>query len=602
MTFSLSNPIVIALLSAAVSAVFTLVTRVGARRFGFVATPKADRWHKKPTAMLGGIPIFLTTAAAYFLLVPINQDSLAILGGATIVFAVGLVDDIFNIKPYQKLIGQLIASAAVIAVGLRLNWTGFEVVDLWLTVFWIVGITNAINLLDNMDGLAAGIASIAAASLAVSFGIGGQWPELLFISALIGALVGFLIFNFNPASIFMGDCGSMFIGFLLASSVLLHQAAGRSRGIISILAVPALILFVPIFDTTFVTIMRKMSGRKASQGGRDHTSHRLVALGLSERKAVLMLYAFAFAAGAIALFLNELETAQSLALIAAFSIALIIAGVYLAGVKVYEDPGSGSVKDTAVFGFILNVSYKRRIFEVLLDGILISLAYYLSYLFLFGPFEENGNWSLFLKSLPLLIVVKLLAFLWVGVYRGMWRYTGVRDLFTFAKGSVFGSAISVLAILLLYRFNEFSRAVFTADAVIMFLFLALSRFAFRFFRYLLPIQNAEGGVRVILYGAGDGGELALRELANNSNWNAIPIGFIDDDPHKAGKMIHGLPVLGVLEDVERVCREQNVSEILISFRDSSPERFLELKKKCRDANIALKRAMFVIESVELSGS
>ena len=133
--------------------------------------------------------------------------------------------------------------------------TGFEIVDIWLTVFWVIGITNAINLLDNMDGLAAGISAIAAFSLALNFATNGLTNELLLTSAFIGALVGFLIFNFNPASIFMGDCGSMFIGFLLSGSVLLNQVGGRSRGIFAILAVPVLILFVPIFDTTFVTVI-----------------------------------------------------------------------------------------------------------------------------------------------------------------------------------------------------------------------------------------------------------------------------------------------------------------------------------------------------------
>ena len=180
--------------------------------------------------------------------------------------------------------------------------------DIWLTVFWLVGITNAINLLDNMDGLAAGISAIAAISLAIGFGTNGQIDELLLTIAFIGALLGFLVYNFNPASIFMGDCGSMFVGFLLSSSVLLNQTGGRSRGIFSILAVPVLILFVPIFDTTFVTILRKLWGRKASQGGRDHTSHRLVALGLSERAAVLMLYVFAIVAGALSLLVSQIGT------------------------------------------------------------------------------------------------------------------------------------------------------------------------------------------------------------------------------------------------------------------------------------------------------
>jgi UDP-GlcNAc:undecaprenyl-phosphate GlcNAc-1-phosphate transferase len=270
----------------------------------------------------------------YLLFVPFTRESTVIVAGSSLLFFVGLIDDILHIKPYQKLIGQFIGVAVIIGFGLVLPWTNSEIFNIAITAFWLIGITNAINLLDNMDGLAAGISAVAAFSLALGFSASGQPVELLLISIFIGALIGFLVYNFNPASIFMGDCGSMFVGFFLASSVLLNQVGGRSRGVVSILAVPALILFVPIFDTTFVTVLRKLWGRKASQGGRDHTSHRLVALGLSERAAVLMLYGFALLAGFISLLVRELQPTQSIALIAFFVLVLTIIGVYLSKVKV----------------------------------------------------------------------------------------------------------------------------------------------------------------------------------------------------------------------------------------------------------------------------
>ena len=595
----LSQPLFVGAVAFAASLALTWGVRATAQKTGFVATPKADRWHKKPTAMYGGVGIFLATVCGYFALVPFSMDSAVVMAGASFLFLVGLVDDALNIKPYQKLIGQLIGTASVIAYGLRLPWTGYEILDITITALWIVGITNAINLLDNMDGLAAGISAIAASWLAITFAASGQTAELLFVSVFIGALIGFLVYNFNPASIFMGDCGSMFIGFLLSASVLLNQVGGRSRGVVTILAVPALILFVPIFDTTFVTILRKFSGRKASQGGRDHTSHRLVALGLSERSAVLMLYAFAILAGAISVVLRELETTQSLALVAGFSVVLVILGVYLAKVKVYdEDEVDVAVGNNAVFGFLLNISHKRRVFEVFMDAVLITLAYYASYVLLFGPFESSGNWDLFVESLPLLVVIKLFAFLAAGFYRGLWRYTGVRDLVTFAKGVTVGGMLSVVAVLLLYRFQNYSRQVFVLDAILCFLFIASSRFAFRLIRQVLPGGAAGSGRRVIIYGAGDGGEMVLRELRNNEGWHFTAVGFLDDDPLKADKMIHGLPVLGRGGDVVELCRRHDVQEVLVSFRGISPDRLRELRIVCQDANIALGRAMFVIEPVE----
>lgn len=591
-----SNPFVIAFVSLILSIILTYLVREYARKYGYVAKPKSDRWHKKPTAMMGGIAIFLTTIIVFLLFAEQTTRSWIILGGSSFLFLVGLVDDLLNIKPYQKLIGQFIGTALVIGSGLVLPWTDSQILNYAITAFWIIGITNAINLLDNMDGLAAGIAAIAAFSLAVGMSGGGS-AELLLVSAFIGALVGFLVFNFNPASIFMGDSGSMFVGFLLASSVLLTEIGGRSRSVFSVLAVPVLILFVPIFDTTFVTILRKIWGRKASQGGRDHTSHRLVALGLSERSAVLMLYGLALLAGALSLFVRELQITQSLALVGIFILALTLIGVYLAKVKVYEEEET-ALENHAVFGFLFNLSHKRRVFEVILDAFLISLAYYASYFLLFGTFENTRNWDLFIKTLPLLVVLKLGAFLVAGVYRGIWRYTSIGDFLTFFKGNLLGSVLSVLAILLLYRFQDFSRTLFVVDGILLFTALAGSRMAFRLFRQMLPHRVRKTGRRVLIYGAGDGGELVLRELKNNPDLSYHPIGFIDDDPLKTGKVIHGLKVYEGNGSLAKICLQNQIEEILISSRKMSPERLRQIRETCRQADISLMSAQLKIEPVD----
>lgn len=594
-----SNPILLAIGSFLVSVLLTFAVRAFARKQNFVAAPKSDRWHKKPTAMLGGTAIFLTTVLMYLLFVPYTVESTVILAGSSFLFIVGLVDDILQIKPYQKLIGQFIGVAIIVGFGLVLPWTNSEILNIAITAFWLIGITNAINLLDNMDGLAAGISAVAAFSLALGFSASGQSAELVLISTFIGALIGFLVYNFNPASIFMGDCGSMFVGFFLASSVLLNQVGGRSRSVVSILAVPALILFVPIFDTTFVTVLRKIWGRKASQGGRDHTSHRLVALGLSERAAVLMLYGFALLAGILSLFVRELEPTQSLALIAFFILVLTIVGVYLSKVKVYEEQQEAlALQNKAAFGFLLNLSHKRRIFEVILDAVLITLAYYGAYVLIFGSIEDTENWSLFIKSLPILIVFKLFSFLLVGVYRGIWRYTSIEDFVTFAKGVVIGSALSILALLLVYRFYHFSRTVFIVDAILLLTALSASRMAFRLFRQILPTQISREGRKVLIYGAGDGGEMILRELKNNPEWNYSPIGFVDDDPLKKDKLILGLKVYGGNGSLEAICRKNNVEEILLSSTRISAARLKEIRQICDDAEVSLKRALLKIEPVD----
>jgi len=397
----------------------------------------------------------------------------------------------------------------------------------------------------------------------------------------------------------MGDCGSMFVGFLLSTLVLLNQTGGRSRGIVPILAVPVLILFVPIFDTTFVTVLRKLWGRKASQGGRDHTSHRLVALGLSERNAVLMLYGFAAVAGALSLLVSQLALTQSIALVAFFTAILVIVGVYLSQVKVYEHTGEEQAfQNNAVFAFLVDVSYKRRIFEVFLDAILITLSYYTAYTLLYGPIETTVNWSLFISTAPLLVILKLGAFLVVGVYRGLWRYTSIDDLITYLKAVVLGSVLSVLSILLLFRFQNFSRKVFVLDAVILLFAIVGSRMTFRLIRQVLPGRPMTDGRRVLIYGAGDGGEMILRELRNNSQLQYIPVGFLDDDPIKTNKVIHGLRVYNSNGSLAEIARAEDVEEILISIRDMPSETLNHLRQVCRESNLSLKRAEIRIEPVD----
>ncbi len=594
-----TNPFIIGGIALLLGVIMTIAVRRFATDRGFVAKPKADRWHARPTAMLGGVAIFVATVSAAFLFVPMSKSALVLLAGSSVLFLVGLVDDILNIRPYQKLIGQLIGAVILVSFGLKMPITGNELIDIWVTIFWIIGITNAINLLDNMDGLAVGISAIAAIALAISFAVNGQVNELIFISVFIGALLGFLVFNFNPASIFMGDCGSMFVGFLLSGSVLLTETGGRSRGVFAILAVPALILFVPIFDTTFVTILRKLWGRKASQGGRDHTSHRLVALGLSERNAVLMLYGFAIVAGALSIAISRLAVTQSLALIAVFTIVLTIIGVYLSKVKVYDAADAPALADqNTTVGFLINFSYKRRIFEVLLDTILVSLAYYFAFVLVLGQFENSENWDLFIKSLPILIVLKIGAFLVAGVYRGLWRYTSVSDFIAFTKGVGLGSVLSVLALLLLYRFESFSRTVFVVDALLLLFALIGSRMAFRLIRQAIPIPMHGEGRRALIYGAGDAGEMVLRELRNNPSWNYLAVGFIDDDPLKIDKIIHGLQVYDGNGSLPRICDEKNIDEVLIAIRDLAPDKLRRLRELSYEHEFDLKRALIKIEPVE----
>lgn len=594
---SQSVSLIPAAVSLALSLVLTPLVRALARRSGAVARPKKDRWHKKPTAMLGGLPIAVSVLTATLAMVPCTPQMLVVLGTSAFLFFVGLVDDFWHLKPYQKLIGQVIGAAVVVYFGLTLPWTASVPLNAAITIFWLVGITNAINLLDNMDGLAAGVAAVAASFLAWNAFDAGQATNALALVIFAGALIGFLVYNANPASIFMGDCGSMFIGFFLASAALLTSTAGRSRSILPVLAVPVLTLFIPIFDTTLVMVVRTLAGRSASVGGRDHTSHRLVALGMSERRAVWMLYLFATVSGLLSLLVRNLTLDMSVAAIFVFTIALTMLGVHLAGVKVYEEREIKSARDKPLVSFLVDLSYKRRVFEVLLDLILIVLSYYVANLLYYGPITLSVHQATFLKAIPILVIAKMATFLATGVYRGLWRYLSVDSLLVFARAILLGSVASVLALVVVFRFQGFSRVIFVMDGLILFVLLTATRLAFRLLQLLLPTPKSSSDRRVLIYGAGDAGELLLRELRNNRSLNSLPVGFIDDDPLKKGRVIHGLRVLGDHNKLRAISDEHNIQEILISTARIPAQRVNEILRECAEANVAVKRLRIEIEEL-----
>ena len=556
--------IVVASLSTLVLAIaFTALARVVSHRVGLVAAPRRDRWHSTPTPLLGGLAIYAAFLAGFWFFGPRTTGAYAILGGGTLLAITGLVDDILHIKPYTKLVFQLIAASILVYFGLRLPFVEYQILNNVLTIFWLVGITNALNLLDNMDGLAGGVSVIACAFLAMTFLLNGQTAEAVLPAVLGAAALGFLVFNFNPASIFMGDSGSMFLGFLLSGTALLSDS-GRFRHLTSVLLTPVLILMIPIFDTCIVTITRKLSGRPISQGGRDHTSHRLVALGVSERRAVLLLYLFAAVSGALALMVRLMSVTVMMGLVPAFALLVVFLGLYLGKVRVYEE-GEEPPQGMRIINAIADFSYKRRIFEVLLDVVLMTLAYYAAFLLRWDGNLPEEQSAIFLKTLPLVIIIQISFFLFGGVYRGLWRYVGITDFLTISRAVTAGGAVSMLVVFIEYWFRGPSRAVALLNVLLLLVFVSASRLSFRLFRALIvgrPKLDPHA-TPVLIYGAGDGGELLIREILSNPDHRYAPVGFIDDDDRKAGKLIHGYRIFGS-QHLPHLVRTYGVSEVLIS--------------------------------------
>lgn len=582
--------IILASLSALLlGVVLTLIARAVSPRVGMVAGPRRDRWHQEPTPLLGGVAIYAAFVIGFFVFAPKLPGIYAILGAATLLFVTGLVDDAVHIKPYAKLVLQMIAAATLVSFGLHLPWGNYAWINDVLTIFWLVGITNAINLLDNMDGLAGGVSLIASVFLTITFLINGQTSLAVLPAILGGAVLGFLVFNFNPASIFMGDSGSMFVGFVLAGTALLADT-GRFRSLTSVLLTPVLILMIPIFDTCFVTVSRKLSGRPISRGGRDHTSHRLVALGVSERRAVLMLYLFAAVCGVLALAVRWLETTVVLVLVPLFALLVLFLGLYLGKVRVYEE--GEQPEGLRIINAIANFSYKRRIFEVLLDTALIALAYYGAFVLRWDGRLPDEQLQIFLKTLPLVIIIQMAFFLFGGVYRGLWRYVGITDFVMIAKAVLSGATATTVIVFVMYWSRGPSRAVALLDLLLLLVFVTLSRVSFRMLKAMIVGRGSKvsNGKPILIYGAGDGGELLIREILNNPDHQYSPVGFIDDDARKAGKVIHGYRIFEIGE-LPNLINAYGIREVLISsFK--VPEARLD---RLRRMGVGLKKLSIRIE-------
>lgn len=273
-----------------------------AHKVNAIDVPKdARRVHKKPTPLMGGLAIFYGFVVSVVCFATIDKEVLGILIGCVIIVTTGAVDDITDMKPIIKLLCQVLAASVVVCCGVRIehfanpfaSWFGdhYIVLDYWvscaITIIWIVGICNAVNLLDGLDGLAVGVSSIASIALLTLTLISENLNVAIITAAVAGAGFGFLPYNFNPAKIFMGDTGALFLGFILACISV--QGMLKISAVISF-AAPVLILGLPIFDTVFAILRRVLTGHSPMQADRGHLHHRLLDMGFSQRRVVAILY------------------------------------------------------------------------------------------------------------------------------------------------------------------------------------------------------------------------------------------------------------------------------------------------------------------------
>ena len=287
-------------------------------------------------------------------------------------------------------------------------------------------------------------------------------------------------------------------------------------------------------------------------------------------------------------------------MIVGFTTALALLGVHLGGVKVYEED-EAPARERPVVAFLVDVSYKRRVFEVLLDVVLIGLSYYSALALVIGPIGGRGALPKYLGVLPVLVAVKVASLLAAGVYRGLWKYVSFESLILVAKAVTLGSVGGSAVLLFAFRAESFPPAVYVLDWLLCLVLIAGSRVSFRLLQRLHPTLKAAHGRRVLIYGAGDAGDLLAREILNNPALPYTPVGFADDDPRKKGKVIQGLRVLGGNGSLVAICKGRGVEEVLISSSKFPGCRVEEIALACQEAGVTLKRMRIQIEDLDVAG-
>jgi UDP-GlcNAc:undecaprenyl-phosphate/decaprenyl-phosphate GlcNAc-1-phosphate transferase len=565
------------------AAVWSLLRSPLARRLGHA--PAAGRWRVAPTPLVGGVGIYVGLAAGTWLAVAVgsvNADEklVGIFAGASLLFVAGLVDDLRSLPPLAKVAAQGGAAAIVIATGTRVELFHTDWIAIPLAVTWLIGLTNAFNLLDNMDGLAGSLAVIAATFFAADAWLQHEPRMILVIAVALGAAVlGFLPFNLRPgrrAMAWMGDSGSQVIGFTLAALGLASSYTVASSTVAT-LVLPVLVLAVPILDTTLVTIVRVLEGRPVSQGGRDHSSHRLVSLGISETGAVILLGLVSTALGATSLAYEAFDNGRVAAVGVLISFALLVEfGSFLADV--------GRDQDQRRRRWYV---YVRRFAEVSVDGALIAASFLTAYLLAFNGVGAPIQRHDFLLTLPVILLARYVALLLCGMYAGVWRYASAREAIR-AAAAVVTSEIAAVGFLELTHgpIGQFPRSMFIVDVLVCTGAITISRFAERAIVLFVTIARNTNVRRVLIVGAGRQGRSLVRELRETPGQRIV--GFVDDAPSLRGRRLNGVKVAASIDGLADALPRLTPDVVIVTIPDVEAERLEMVARACAARGIELR--------------
>jgi UDP-GlcNAc:undecaprenyl-phosphate/decaprenyl-phosphate GlcNAc-1-phosphate transferase len=565
------------------------VVKAAGVRFGIVAQPSKDRPHATPTALLGGLAVmagFISAIAFVGIESGLPYHSLPWLASfAVLMFLVGFVDDIVDLRPRHKLLLELGAICILGGWGPHLDILPYQPLNIALTIFWLITATNAFNLIDGIDGLAAGVGIVSALSIATVSGLHQHDGTMIAALALAGALGGFMLFNFPPASIFMGDEGALAVGLMLG--VLSIQGSHFGEGSLPArLAMPLLALMVPLLDTVTVTVTRLARGNPISRRGLDHSHHRLTRLGMSSSMAAATLVGLQAIAGCCAIALTTVPGYDAVLLIPFMALFFALVALFLMD-RSFDSEAPGQIEDLPpVARIILSFGYKRRFVELMLDVALVAAAYFGAMMLRFDFDLSIGQVDKMLAGLPWVIAIGCGSFLVAGVYRGIWRYTGLAEGVRF----VLAAMIAGLAVKLAAAFLpiSISRATVVVFILLLFNFLVATRWSFHVFHRIGRFL-ARPARRFVIVGVDARGAAAIQHLHSTVGASAELLGLVDEDNFKHGKIFHGYPVLGSVEHLGAIMSRTPFDEIVIALETVSERELAALESFTAAHSITLRR-------------
>ncbi|MFQ6070825.1 MAG: hypothetical protein ACE5LC_09935 [Candidatus Aminicenantales bacterium] len=696
-----------------ISYLSTPIIRALSRRLRILDHPSDRKIHKTPVPLLGGIPVFIAFNLTILLGILLNHEYLpqlsssqwfSLLLAELIILGIGIYDDIKKVSPRTKFIFQLLAGSLLILFGFSIThitnpFSGSTIslglFGIPLTILWVVGITNALNLVDGLDGLAAGISFIASITI---FGIAfiHQNIGIALISLILaGSILGFLRYNFHPARIFLGDSGSLLLGFLLA--VLSLKGASKGATLVSV-AAPILALGLPIMDT-FLTMLRRFlksihlidytyetaesaspacpqkssangsrpSHRsRASEGSpadgascvapisiatstpthlartaststaghnnvlttltsrlayisrffrtsrlaptspqtriklkrvllfkpdRDHIHHRLLHFGFSHLKAVTVFYGICAAICALG-FVNALwNNHNTIFFITAVCFASLI------GVRSLKYRELKVLENGLFLPLYRMALFTNTFFRTFVDLLFITLAYYLSFTLVVGPFGA-GVKALFLKTLPLILVIKIIIFHLSGLYRGRWTKLTTENLVKLSRALFLSSFASLFILSAIFGIKSFGGFLFfVIDFYVLFSLVAGLRLSYQVVDYFYARANAKRERKVLICGANGEASFLLDEIRYNGLSHYKPVGFVDEDKARKGKSYKGLPILGTYDELDHIFRSNGFSEVILSDRKLPPRKREKLCALCREKGVKLQQLELTLSSL-----